>query len=76
MTIVTTYRYMWLKKDDEKLYIDVFTGTEEAHEMYISDLEQRDDIVNVCRVYVQEIDLSKVEEYETIFDRKECEENA
>lgn len=71
--VIYVYRYMWLTKGDEKLKIRVIAGVQDEHEAFISALKAKDEVINLCRVYLHEIDVNLVEFYETLKGEKEDE---
>lgn len=74
-SIVVAFRYMWLVKGDKRLHIHCVVGQSDVHDDFIEKLKNDENIIQACRVYMHEIDLSLLEEYETVKE-KEVEDNA
>lgn len=72
---IYVFRYMWLTKGDEKLKIRIIAGVTDEHEAFISAMKAEENVENLCRVYLHEIDVNLVEFYETLKGEQEENEN-
>lgn len=64
------YRYMWLTEDSENLNIKILVDIDEGHQRFIENLKNTDKIRSLVRVYQYEIDLEKIECYESLYENK------
>lgn len=71
MVKIEVYRYMWLIEGEESMKVRVVAGVEHEHADFIKQLQSAENVTNACRVYLHEIDVEKVEDYESIKNNKE-----
>lgn len=75
MKTIKTYKYFWLVEGEEKMFVNVITGTDEQHEGFVSALKEDETITNICRTYVCEYDVEQVaRDFEPVY-KKEGDEN-
>lgn len=75
MKTIKTYKYFWLCECQEKMFVNVITGTDEQHEGFVSALKEDETITNICRTYVCEYDVEQVaRDFEPVY-KKEGGEN-
>lgn len=63
---IYTYRYIWLMKDNDKLNVRIISGVKEEHEQFVKVLHENKAVEKASRVYVNEYDVTKMDDYEPV----------
>lgn len=64
--VIYTYRYIWLMKDNDKLNVRIISGVKEEHEQFVKVLQENKLVEKASRVYVNEYDVTKMDDYEPV----------
>lgn len=56
--VVTTYRYLWKEKGNEKICVKYITGQDSEHKAFMESIKANDSIDSCMREYINEVNFA------------------